>query len=1067
MKKFIFVLFAVLLYAWSFAQPLWLRYPAISPDGKYIAFEYKGNIWKVPVNGGNAIPLTLSPGYEFHPVWSHDGKYIAFASDAHGDFDVYIMPANGGKAKRLTYFSGNEIPWTFTPDDKAVLYSTTFQKIWTGVQFPTHWFTELYQIDTSGKNCVQILSTTAQWVHFTPDGKHFIYQDQKGVESYWRKHHRSSVTRDIWSYDLTTHQFTKLTNFPGEDRCPVVSPDGKTVYYLTEQFNNNLNVAKFPIDNPSHITQLTNFTKNPVRFLSIANDGTLCFSQDGQIYTMKDGQKPKLVHITINYAGLDPQPYYKLYTSGATEMSVSPDGKYVAFIVRGDVYVTSVESNETRQITNTPEQERSVSFSPDGKALIYASERNGSWNIYMTKIMDKNQKSFILAKHLKEIPVVATPAEEFQPKFSPDGKKVAYLENRVTLKVINLKTKKIHTVLSSKYNYSYSDGDQWFDWSPDSKWFLVKFTPYSMFLADVGLVKANKTDSIINLTQSGYQDDRPKWAMNGKMMIWLSDRMGYRSHGSWGSEYDVYAMFFSKKAYDIFRMNKEQYQNWLEQHKNKKSDTTKKSLKLDLNNLQDRIIRLTNFSGKISDMTISPDGQILYYAAPFQEGFGLWKVKLREHDTKLITKLPGYVSKLTLTDNGKYLFIFSDDQIIRLNTQTNQQKVIRYKAQKLIDYYAEKKYLFNHIWRLMKEKMYDPNMHGVDWNYYGKHYARFLPYINNNYDFAEMVSEMLGELNVSHTGCYYRPKFKDPDRTASLGLLYDLHYPGPGVKVEVIVENGPFDLVQSKLKPGDIITKIDGQTINGLQDLFKALNHKTGKITSVTFKHGLSSHTVTVVPISQYKETQLLYRRWVKTMRNMVHKLSNNQIGYVHVKAMDSKSFRQVYSDALGKEVDKKAIIIDTRFNTGGWLHEDLVNLFSGKTYFWFYPHGRFFGYDPFNQWVRPSVVIMNQSNYSDACGFPYAYKILHIGKLIGMPVPGTMTAVWWETLMDPTLYFGIPQVGVKDKTGKYIENRQLNPDVEVRNDYNKITQGQDQQIQAAVNTLLQEIKNQKHSSNK
>ncbi len=1063
MKKILFLFLGLFASLLTYSQPLWLRYPSISPDGKYIAFEYKGKIWKVATSGGVAIPITLGSDYCFHPVWSPDGKYLAYASAKFGDFDVFIVKSSGGKAKRLTYYSGNEIPWTFTNDGKTILYSTAFQKLSTSLQFPTHWLTELYSIDTSGRNFQQVLSTPAQWVSFTPDGKSFVYQDIKGVENYWRKHHRSSVTRDIWIYNTRTKQHTKLTKFYGEDRCPVVSPDGKTVYYLTEQFNNNLNVAKFDLNNPDKVVQLTNFQRNPVRFLSIANDGTLCFSYDGEIYTMKDGQKPQKVNIEINYAGLDPQPQFKVYTSDATEMSVSPDGNYVAFIVRGDVYVTSVASSETRQITNTPEQERSVSFSPDGKSLVYASERNGSWNIYMTKILDTGQTSFLLAQNLKEIPVVTTPAEEFQPRFSPDGKEIAYLKNRTELDVINLKTKKIRKVLDGRYNYSYVDGDQWFDWSPDGKWFLVKYSPYILFTSDVGLVKADGSGKIINLTQSGYEDIDPKWSMNGKMMIWLSDKQGYRSHGSWGSEYDVYAMFFSKKAYDVFKMGEEQYKIWKKQHQHDK-DTLKKPLKLDLKNVSDRIVRLTNFSGHISGAVITKDGEKLYYAAKFQEGYGLWRVNLRKNATKLITKLPGYVSQMTLTKDGKNLFVFSAGQIMKISTSTEQVENISFRAEKVIDYYAEKRYLFNHVWRLIKEKFYDPNLQGVDWNYYGKHYARFLPYINNNYDYAEMLSEMLGELNASHTGAGYRPPRQGADRTASLGLLYDLHYTGPGAKVAEVIEKGPLFNLNTNLAAGDIITAINGHKVADLQHLFKLLNHQNGKIVFVTYHHGSKDYTVSVKPISLGKENDLLYDRWTKKMRELTHKLSNGQLGYVHVRAMNSESFRNVYSDALGKEIDKKALIVDTRFNTGGWLHDDLVTLLSGKKYLEFWPRGRYYGYEPFSKWIKPSIVLMNEGNYSDGCGFPYAYKTLKLGKLVGMPVPGTMTAVWWETLMDPTLYFGIPQVGVKNLKGQYIENHELEPDIKVWDDYEKIIKGQDQQLDAAIKELMKEVKDKQRN---
>ncbi len=1041
---------------------MWLRYPAISPDGKNIAFEYKGNIWKVSTQGGEAVPLTLSSGYEFRPVWSPDSKKIAYASDEFGNFDIFIMPANGGKSKRLTYYSGKEIPWTFSNDGKKIIFSTYFQKKYKSAQFPSPWFTELYEINTNGKNFHQLLSTPAELVSFFPNSNNFAYQDIKGVENYWRKHQKCAETRDIWIYNAKTKKHKKITNFIGEDRNPVVSKDGKWIYYLTEQFNNNQNVAKIPADGSKKPIQLTNFDKFPVRFLTMSNNGTLCFAWNGGIYTLKDGEKAKKINIKINYAGLDPKPQYKVYHNSASEMAVSKDGKFVAIIVRGDVYVVSTTTGATRQITNTPEQERSVDFSPNGTSLVYAGERNNSWNIYISKIADKNQKSFILAKKIIEKPLIATKAEEFQPKFSPDGKEVAYLENRTTLKVINIKSKKTRTILDGKYNYSYTDGDQWFDWSPDGKWFLVQFSPYNLFSADVGLVKADGKSKVINLTQSGYYDGKPQWAMNGKAMIWFSDREGYRSHGSWGSENDVYTMFFDQKAYDVFNMNDDEFAEWQQQQKNKKDSTkTKKNneIKLNLNYLEDRTERLTTKSEFINNAVLTKDGEKLFYIAPYEAGQALWLVNLRKDETKLLTKLPGNASNLVLTADGNNLFVFANGHILKINTSSLKQKSISYSAEKTINYYAEKAYLFDHVWREMKEKFYDPNMQGVDWNFYGKEYKKYLPTINNNYDFAEMLSEMLGELDASHTGSGYRHFSKNGDKTASLGLLYDLNYTGNGVKVDKILPEGPFFKENTKLKPGDIIIGIDNKKIQGFEDLFRLLNHKDNKIVNVEIQRNNKTWTETVIPFSFGEQNKILYKVWVNNTREKVHKLSNNQIGYVHVKEMNSQSFRRIYSDALGKEYNKKALIVDSRYNTGGWLHDDLVTLLSGKKYVEFWPRGKYFGYEPMNKWIKKSIVLVNEANYSDGEGFPYAYKTLKIGKLLGMPIAGTMTAVWWETLMDPTLYFGIPQVGSKDMNGHYLENQELKPDIMIHNDYDKIIKGDDQQLNAAVKELLKEIK--------
>jgi tricorn protease len=1084
MKKIFTLLFlsALLLKAFGQDNPLWLRYPAISPDGKTILFSFKGDIYSVPSSGGQAVPLTLSESYEYSPVWSHDGGSIAFASDRYGNFDVYVMPSGGGEARRLTFHSGNEIPSTFTADDKEIYFSAFRQDLQTNAQFPVSLLTELYSVPVIGGRVSQILTTPALNATISSSGDKIVYDDLKGYESLWRKHHTSSITHDIWLYDLKTAKYSQLTQFPGEDRNPVISPDDKEFFYLSEQ-NGSFNVFKSSFSNPSGMQALTNFSKNPVRFLTISRSNTLCFSFNGEIYTLNPGNEPRKVNIKISNDGHGSVNKTVQANEKITEARLSPTGKEFAFVFRGEIFVTSTEGGITKRITNTPSQERSIEFSPDGRSLVYAAERDNSWNVYKTSIVRKEDPYFYASTLLKEETVIATPAEEYQPAFSPDGKEVAYVENRVTLKVINLASKQVRTIMPADKNYSYADGDQYYTWSPDGKWFLVQFGyPERVMSPEVGLVAVDGKSGIHNLTLSGYNDFQPKWVMDGKVMIWGSDLEGTRQQSGDPAGGDVYAMFFARETFDRFNLSKEEFALLKEQEakqekekkeaeeKEKKSDkkkkpdteaktekdSLKKEIQIDWDKLTDRKKKLTINTSPASDWVLSKDGEKLYYLTSFEKGNDLWVNDLRTKETKLLVKLGVRNSSMELSRDGKFIFILGDGKVMKVEVDSDKSEPYKINGEMVLNQTAERAYIFDHVWRQLKEKFYVENLQGVDWSYYYDEYKKFLPFINNNYDFTEMLSEMLGELNASHTGSGYRNFQPDFDQTASTGLLFDYNYTGKGLKIAEIIHNGPLDKALSPVKAGDILELIDGQSVDSI-DFYQLLNRKAGKLVLLTVFDPVTKKRTdqTLKPVTLGEENELLYKRWVDSRRDEVDSLSNGRIGYIHVRSMNDASMRTVFEEALGRNIGKEAIIIDTRFNGGGNIHEQLSDFLSGKKYLDIIPHGQYIGSEPSDKWTKPSIVLIGESNYSDAHLFPVAYKLKNIGKTVGMPIPGTGTFVWWETQIDPTVYFGIPMGGWRTPDGKFCENNQMEPDIRVRNEPEILSHGRDQQLETAVEELL------------
>lgn len=1056
--------------------PLWLRNSAVSPDGTTIAFTYKGDIYTVGIDGGKALRITTE-GYNTAPVWSPDSRSIAFSSDRLGSDDIYIVDAAGGTPLRLTTNSANESPRAFLNDSTIIFDSRVLPDAKAAVgSFQNQTFT----VPTKGGRPKLLMSIPTLAMSVNADGD-ILYRDRKGYEDPLRKHERSAGTGDIWL--VRDGKFSRLTSFEGHDIDPVWG-GGDRYYYLSEEDNNNLNIYRRDIDGGNRM-RLTDYAMHPVRSLSASADGNiLAYSWDGELYTLRPGQQPRKVNVEIT-ADLYDGDAVKYFTgSGATTLAVSPEGKEVAFVIRGDIYVTSTKYKTTRRITDTPGQERCVSFSPDGKMLVYDSERDGKWQLFTAKIKGDKDDLFTYADEIVEEPLYSSDLPAQQPEFSPDGKKVAFLENRTAVRVIDLKTKTPVTALDGKWNYSYADGDVSFRWSPDSRWLLTSYIGDGGWNnSDIALVAADGS-KVVDLTESGYAESNPRWALDGKGFTYESGRYGYKNQASWGEQTDILLMMLDGEGWDILNRTKEEAEMAADSEKDddtakddgadkKKKDKKKgkkgekddddvdvKPLKFDLDNRRYRTRRLTSSSGFLGDYYLDNKGENLYYTVSAPDG----KAKLMKKDLKKgeTTVFADDVSGGFEPDKaGENLFVISGKGISKLSLSDGSVTPVEFSALYTRTPSAEREYIYEHMLSQVADKFYDAGLHGVDWKAYGDAYRRFLPEINNNRDFATLLSEILGELNASHTGGRYYGGGAQL-ATASLGAFFDEDYDGDGLKVEEVIARGPLSVKSADIHPGDIILSIDGVAISGGSDYYPLLEGKSGRKVKLEVRPaaGGDVRKVEVKAIGQGAIGNLLYERWVERNQALVDSLSEGRLGYVHVEGMDSESYRRVYQDLLGKYRNREGVVVDTRFNGGGWLHNDLLILLSGKEYMQYEPRGQYIGSEPWAQWNKPSVMLVNEGNYSDASGTPAAYQALGIGDVVGSPVPGTMTAVWWETQIDPTLIFGIPQVTNKLYGKTVLENTQLQPDVLIYNNPGDLLNGTDAQLEGAVIHLLNQLNN-------
>ena len=1040
----------------------WIQEPKISPDGKYIAFSYKGNIFKISARGGNAIALTHDSTYKTHPIWSHDSKKIAYASYQYGNEDVFLVSVAGGKSKRLTFDSANDIPYDFSLDNKNVLFGSNRQELYTSIRFPASTFiTKVFEVPITGGNSRLINGAGMSSANYNKTGDQLIFEDRKSFEDSYRKHQLSSVARDIWTYNLKMRSYKKLSSFIGEDREPIWG-DGDNYYYLTEKYGSQ-NIVSASVSNPNTPVRLTFFRDHPVRSLSRSVNGLLCFSFDGNVYTVVDGKKPILVPINLNNDDEKKQNYEVDNTNSRIgEMTVSKDGKQIAFVVKGDIFVCSANGDSVKQITKTPFEERMPDFSPDGRSLIFSAEHEKSWDIVRVKSANPDCKYLFENFKISLDTVIGGLKDEFQGKYSPDGNKIAYLEEREILKTYNLLDHSTNIIVPEGVNFSNRDGSQYFAWSPNSDYLLYESTEGGGgYDNDIAIIKDDGIGKRINLTNSGFRDERPQWGLSGALIYWLNDSKGMRSFTS-ESQTDVFAMFLDNRIWYDYHYYHKLPTPPLSGYLNRETDYISGAL-LDSNGLSSRTERFTTSSGEILSDVLSNDGKRLYTLQRTENGFDLVALTISTHDRKILAHFNA--GSGTIYENPDFsIIIFSEGNISKYIEKDGNTIDITPKFNSVHDHMAERSYMLSHIWKVKKKRLLDPKLNNVDLDSYYNYYRKFLPYINNDFDFQILVNEFLGELNLSHNFITYFPDFKSADQTAALGLSFDLTRNGPGLLVKDVLKGGPFDKQGTKMKPAMMIDSIDGKSVNGICEWQNLLNHKAGKATRVVFhsvkERGYFSDTVVAVS-GNTNVNNLLYNAWIRKMEHLTDSLSNGKLGYVYLRQMDDDSFRLLYSAALGRYKNKLGLIVDTRYNRGGSLHDQLITFLTGKLYLTERRQGRLTnGGESLIRWTKPSCVVVNEANYSDGFLFPYVYKELRVGNIVGMPVAGTGTQVWYEQQIDDNFGLLIPQggtYGLKDISPT--ENRQLFPDIQVNDDYLKVLNGKDQQIETAITELLKTVK--------
>lgn len=1029
--------------------PLWLRSPAVSPDGTTIAFTYGGQIWRVPAAGGDAVPLTSGEFYSTRPVWSPDGTKLAFASKQHGNLDVFIMPVTGGTITRLTDHSADDTPSAFSPDGQRIYFSSPRlggpQSILAGDYVGSD---QLYSVPAAGGRTRLEIPTPALNASIDPAGKQLLYENRPIYENDWRKGGVSDGTHDIWLYDLAQKTHRQLTDFRGEDRNPVWAPDGSGYFFLSER-SGSFNIWQSSLQPGTAPVAITTHRGVPVRFLSVARDGTLVYGLEGEIWRRPAaGGAAQRVPVIIRQSSLVRGSFSTDAADQVTELELSLDGRQLALIARGEVFVLSTTTGRTRRITHTAGHERQVSFAPDGRSVVYISERDGDMDIFEASLGDPAMKTFADPGPITEKKLIDTTGDLQYPKISPDGKRLAYLADRNRILVYDRATGTTVTALPAGQNYSYEDDDFSFCWSPDSRW-LTATSGSIVTNQDIVLLDASGRAAPLPITRNGYSDEAPRFSPDGQAILWLSSREGLRQADASEGQLDVFIAHLTQASFDHARgltpNPAPAPTDWLPQ----------------ASGLSQRTQRLTPFSANIGVFTLTPDGQSLVFIVREPTGRGVgYKVPVSGGGLAQVFAKPA-LGPCAFDATADHLYSLAGSTVEITDLATGAVRPLHLDTSMAVDLRGELAYWFQHFWRLTRLKFYQPEMHGRDWEAIRARYARFLPHLHTWEDFAEMMSEMAGELNASHMGCYLLKQAPYADATASLGLYYDDTHTGPGARIAAVLPGGPADTAGSHLTPGAVILAVDGAMIDERTNIDRLLNRTADHPLQLRIQPVGEKPVVTqiVAPISAAQAAALSVEAWVQQRKALTEKLSGGRLGYVYIPEMSAEAYKRTYGEVTGDYRDKDGLVIDIRYNGGGLLHDQLIALFTGDVIANFTNrNNELVGRIPSGRWAKPTALVQNAAAYSDGSIFPHLYRRQKLGPIIGDRVPGTGTAVWWMYVMNNSLKWGVPQLGAKDLKTGWFENQETVPDHLVSNDPAAIAAGRDPQLETAVATLLKQL---------
>ena len=1026
------ILLLFLLPALAFAEPVRLVHePALSPDGKTVAFEWQGDLWTAPTDGGRATRLTSHPALDSSVAFSPDGTQIAFNSERDGFKMLYSMPANGGEPKQLTFHTDGCDLREWTPDGKGLLVSLARDFSW------------LRESRSARHAIVDANERKAESVLFddygfdgvlSPDGQKVLFM-REGSESWWRQGFKGSRAGQIWLFNRADGSFNQVISDENENRWPLWKPDGKGFYFVR-----NGNLWQHDLASGKH-TAITNFKGDLVVFPAISRDGgTLVFRVRFDLYRWHPGDKEP-VKIEIEAAHDATTDITRVVLNKATDVSFTADGLQMVFISGGDVWVMDTELKEPLRVTKTAEEERDVVFAPDGKSLVFVSDAGGQTDLWKAVPADA-KKAWWESTGFKLTKLTNDAEADEAPKFTPDGKKLAWLRVRGDLMIADADGKNAKRLIES-WNAPA------FEFSPDGTW-IVYSQEDEAFNDDVWLMPADGSKPPFNVSQHPNDDTRPHWSPDGKMIAWTGKR-----------ELDEADIFYVNlraeddektkrertlaKAREKFKKpakaapkkeepkkeepkpalatpppSKPKDQNATPPKPDEKKPEPAKAaekkpepkkpeaMKIDFADIHERIHRIRLPNTYEHSLVWSPDSKKLAFQSQLEMKKSTRVVEFPDSLT------PKPLSNAALTNSawlkeGDQLVGLLDGKPATLPGKGGEPKTFAFKAQQSYSRADKQRAVFDQCWQVMRDHFYDEKLGNRDWDAVRAKYRDMAADAPDMKGAAECVSLMLGELNGSHLGFMIGSSSVTSgwhEETAHLGLRFDPAFAGPGCKVRHVIPKSPASRKESRVEVGEIVLKVDGKDVTPATDVSSVLNGPMERDVVLTVQNGDKTRSVTLRPISYITARRLLYDDWIAANRSEVEKTSGGSLGYLHISAMDDASFQKFQEELYHAGAGKDGLIIDVRENGGGSTTDHLLTALTQPRHAIAIPRGSSTpGYPQdrmiYATWQKPIVVLCNQNSYSNAEVFSHAIKTLKRGQLVGVPTAGGVISTGATSIMD------------------------------------------------------------------